>query len=66
MVCDNPSFLDMWQLFTSRFNEEESLEVAVTAKMIWDRRNNFVHKQDFAHPNDIISKAKVELWFQAS
>lgn len=63
MVYESPSFFEIWYRFTCKLSQEELLEATIIAKVIWDRRKNFVHKQSFAHPNFIISKDRDEICY---
>lgn len=68
LVCDSKLFIDLWYVLTQKLNPKELVEAAVTKKLIWDRRNNFVHKRDFIHPNILFLQAKedVRLFKQAT
>lgn len=37
------------------------MEVAMISRLIWTRRNEFVHGKGFMHPNFLIKRAQSEL-----
>lgn len=62
MIFESSSFLEVWhQLLAFKLNPEELVEAAVTAKLIWERRNKFVHQAEFTHTNSIVTKARNEV-----
>lgn len=61
MAYKSSSFLDVWHFFTCSLNQEELVEVAALDKLIWDRRNIFIHQGVFTHPNVIVNKARQEI-----
>lgn len=50
--------MEIWNQMIQKLNEEEFEEVAMTAKMIWMRRNSVTHGKGLTHPNMIVKWAK--------
>lgn len=54
------SFLDIWSHLSTILDKSDLQGTSYTAKMLWTRRNEWVHQDKFLHPNLILSKALEE------
>ena len=61
MAFHNTSFLDIWSRLCNILQQKELEEAAIVARMIWYKRNDFIHGKKFEHPTFILNKAK-ESW----
>lgn len=53
--------LDVWYHLGQILQQEELQEAAMTARLIWTRRNDGTHGKSFVHFNSIIIRAKEEI-----
>lgn len=58
----NSPFADSWKQFTTKLNCRKLSDAAHIFKRIWFRRNNLIHQKIFTHLNNILCKAKEELY----
>lgn len=54
------SFLDIWSYLSTILDKSDLQGTSYIAKMLWTRRNEWVHQDKFLHPNLILSKALEE------
>jgi hypothetical protein len=52
------SFLNIFQQLQDKFDEQDLQFIAITARLIWLRRNDVVFGGDFQAPSTIVSRAK--------
>lgn len=52
----------MWIHLTSTLNSQKLNEVVAIPYFIWQRRNDFVHKNKFVHPSVLVAQAPSELY----
>lgn len=55
------SFQGIWDYLVTHLNQKELMEVAMIVRLLWFRRNEFVHGKGFMDPNLLIEKAKRKL-----
>ncbi|XP_042939357.1 uncharacterized protein LOC122274384 [Carya illinoinensis] len=55
------SFKETWGHLSQHLQGEELMEVAVICRLLWTRRNGFIHGKGFMHPNQVLSKAFGEI-----
>ncbi|KAG6696929.1 hypothetical protein I3842_09G174000 [Carya illinoinensis] len=55
------SFKEVWEHLSKNLQESSLKEVAVIARLIWARRNDFIFGKGFMDPNQIVNKARREL-----
>ncbi|KAF5454991.1 hypothetical protein F2P56_024611 [Juglans regia] len=53
--------LTLFDTLTDALNQEELQEFVITARRIWWRRNSFIFKKGFTHPNHIVREARTTL-----
>ncbi|XP_042956310.1 uncharacterized protein LOC122292152 [Carya illinoinensis] len=56
LQCDQ--FRDIWAHLTEKLPKAELEMAGLIARLIWNRRNEFVHGKGFRHPISILQKAK--------
>jgi hypothetical protein len=56
---EGSGFREIWEALIMRCNQEELAFSAILARNIWFRRNSFVHKGVFSHPNELVRDAEV-------
>lgn len=61
MSQQSESFMEILDQWFHKLNGDELEEAALTAKLIWRRRNSVTHGKGFTHPNLFIKKAKEDL-----
>ncbi|KAF5477294.1 hypothetical protein F2P56_003944 [Juglans regia] len=55
------SMITFFETLTEALNQEELQEFVITARRIWWRRNSFIFKKGFTHPNHIVREARATL-----
>lgn len=57
LSLEGDCFKSIWNQLSERLPKHALEEAGMILRLIWSRRNEFVHGKEFRHPNAIIHKA---------
>ncbi|XP_042974783.1 uncharacterized protein LOC122306422 [Carya illinoinensis] len=60
-TTNDPCFNVVWSQMRERLFQPEMEEAGMIKRLLWTRRNDFVHGKAFRHPNSIIQKTEGDL-----
>ena len=61
LTISEPCFKEVWSQMRKRLSQIDMEEAGMIARLLWTRRNDFVHGKALRHPNSIIQKVATDL-----